>query len=238
MKIDTNWNEVTLKQYEDLLNYLSEASTEDEVARGIEICSILSDNPDKTREEILSLPINKIPEHLNKIQFITEPYSPKAPELEYTINGQKFTVQYNVKSMTAAQYIDFQNLYKNVNGNLKYIFLCFLIPKGKKYNDGYDVLKLADELYDKIPITVVMDIMFFFAQLLASLTDSILTYFIKKMKKMMKEEKDPVMKVKIGRSIVQLQEIQNLVKNEDESTELIKLVKRLGSIDTQSINSL
>lgn len=38
-----------------------------------------------------------------------------------------------------------------------------LIPKGKKYNEGYDVMELADKLYDRIPITIVTDIMVFFA---------------------------------------------------------------------------
>ena len=115
--------------------------------------------------------------------------------------------------MTAAQYIDFQNFYKDYQKNFKYIFLCFLIPKGKKYNEGYDLIELADKLYDKIPITVINDIMVFFCNLLAALTVSTLISSIREMKKMLKKEKDPVKKYQLRKMIVQSRKTVSLVQN-------------------------
>ena len=91
--------------------------------------------------------LDELAAELSKVQFIINKYKAKAPETEYTIAGDKYTVQLNIRQMTAAQYIDFQNFYKDYQKNFKYIFLCFLIPKGKKYNEGYDLIELADKLY-------------------------------------------------------------------------------------------
>lgn len=150
------------------MDYLQSSEGDDDVSRSIEIYSILSDDADKARDYLLNVPVGELSKELAKIKFVENSYQPDVPEMEYSFNGKKYAVQYDVKKMTAAQYIDFQNLQKDAQNNFKYLFMCFLIPKGKKYGEDYDVLALADELYDIIPITVVSDIMFFFVQLLKS----------------------------------------------------------------------
>lgn len=148
------------------MEYLK-TSTDDEISQNIEIYSILSDDPNKARELLLNASISELPKELSKIKFIEQAYQPDVPETEYTFNGKKYTVQFDVKKMTAAQYIDFQDLQKSTN-SFKNLFMCFLVPQGKVYGEDYDVLALADELYDVIPISTVSDIMFFFVQLLRS----------------------------------------------------------------------
>lgn len=187
--------------------------------RSIEIYAILSDNRDEAREELLNMPVDNLGKELSKIQFIVNKYKSKIPETEYTIDGNKYTVQLNLKSMTAAQYIDFQNFYKDYEHNIKYIFLCFLIPKGKKYGEDYDVMELADSLYDKIPVTIVTDIMIFFCRLLKGLTAATLISSIREMKKILKKEKDPVKKYQLRKMIVQARTTLSLVQNEIGSVE-------------------
>lgn len=217
MKVATKWEEITLKQYESLMNFIEENNTGmSDLDRSIEIYALLSDNPDKTRETLLNMPIDKLSSELNKIQFIVKKYEPKIPDTEYTIDGEKYTVQLNLRQMTTAQYIDFQNFYKDYKSNFKYIFMCFLIPKGKKYNEGYDVIELAEKLYNKIPINIVNDIMVFFCRLLKALTESTLIYSIRQMIKVMKKEKDPVKNYKIRKMIVQARQTLRLVQNETE----------------------
>lgn len=150
------------------MEYIESSITDDDISRNIEIYSILSEDPNQAREYLLNVPVSKLSEELVKIKFIEHKYEPQVPETEYSFNGQKFVIQYDVQKMTAAQYIDFQNLQRDSKKNFKYLFMCFLVPKGKKYGEDYDVLALADELYDKVPISVVSDIMFFFVQLLRS----------------------------------------------------------------------
>lgn len=236
MDIAQKWSEVTLKKYDALMDYLQTCSNDDDISRSIEIYSLLSDNPDEAREYLLNVPVSELSKELAKIKFIEYPYQPDVPEMEYSFGDKKYVVQYDVKKMTAAQYIDFQNLQKDMKKNFKNLFMCFLIPKGKKYAEGYDVLALADELYDIIPISVVSDIMFFFVQLLKSWTISILLYSIKKVKRITKKEKNPEIRSKGEELIIQLNKLLDFTKNEDDCVELIKLVMQLNSLDLKSIN--
>lgn len=213
MNIATKWEDVSLKQYEALMEFINSNAKMTDLDRSIEICALLSDDPDKTRDALLSMGLDELATELSKVQFIINKYKAKAPETEYTIAGDKYTVQLNIRQMTAAQYIDFQNFYKDYQKNQKYIFLCFLIPKGKKYNEGYDVMELAEDLYDKIPITIVTDVMVFFCKLLESLTIATLISSMREMKKLMKKEKDPVKKHQLRKRIVQARQTLNLVKN-------------------------
>lgn len=163
MNVATKWEEVSLKKFQALNAFIMSDVKMTDLDRSIEIYALLTDNPDEARDALLNMTVDQLSIELSKIHFIVNKYKSKVPETEYDIDGNKYTVQLNLRNMTAAQYIDFQNFYKDYKKNQKYIFLCFLIPKGKKYNEGYDVMELADELYDKIPITIVTDIMVFFA---------------------------------------------------------------------------
>lgn len=87
-----------------------------------------------------------------------------------------------------------------------------LIPKGKKYNEGYDVMELADELYDKIPITIVTDIMVFL-QIIRELNSSYPNLFNAGDEEIDEKEKDPVKKYQLRKRIVQARQTLNLVKN-------------------------
>ena len=199
------------------MQFIKENVKMTDLDRSIEIYAILSDNKDEARDKLLNMPIDELGKELSKVQFIINKYKSKIPDTEYTIDGNKYTVQLNLKSMTAAQYIDFQNFYKDYEKNFKYIFLCFLIPKGKKYGEDYDVMELADSLYDKIPITIVTDIMIFFCRLLRGLTIATLISSIRELKKMLKKEKDQVKKYRLRKSIVQARTALSLVQNEIES---------------------
>lgn len=219
MNVATKWEEVSLKKYKELMQFIKENVKMTDLDRSIEIYAILSDNRDEARDKLLNMPIDELGKELSKVQFIINKYKSKIPETEYTIDGNKYTVQLNLKSMTAAQYIDFQNFYKDYEKNFKYIFLCFLIPKGKKYGEDYDVMELADSLYDKIPVTIVTDIMIFFCRLLKGLTAATLISSIREMKKILKKEKDPVKKYQLRKMIVQARTTLSLVQNEIGSVE-------------------
>lgn len=219
MNIAQSWEEISLKRYEELMSFINAEEKMSDLDRSIEMCAILSGDRDNAREQLLNMSMEDLIKELNKIHFVVEKYKSKPPKTEYIIDGKEYTVQLNIKGMTAAQYIDFQNFYKDYEKNFKYIFLCFLIPKGKKYNDGYDVMELADELYDKISITIVTDIMVFFCRLLKGLTEATLISSVREMKKLLKKEKDPLKKYQLRKAIVQTRKALSLVRSEIELVE-------------------
>lgn len=211
-----NWEDITLCKYERLIKFLNDSTKLNDLDRTIEIYSILSDDESKSREYLLNLDLNSLNNELLKISFIKTPYKNKVPSTSYVIEGREYTIQLNLNNMNTAQYIDFQNLYKEYEKNFKYIFMCFLLPKGKKYGDGYDVIELAEHLYDKIPITIVTDIMVFFCHQLKALTVATLISSIRETKKILRKEKDPVQKYKWKRSLVQMRKTVALLQNEIE----------------------
>lgn len=193
------WSDITLKSYQDLMFFLNSKEKMTDLDRNLEIYRIL------TGEDISNLELDKLQDKLNELAFLNKTYEARVPDTEYVIDGKKYTVQLNLNKMTAGQYIDFQNLYKDYSKNLKYLVMCFLIPKGKKYAEDYDVMELGDYLYDKIPITIVSDVMFFFAKQLEVLTKITLTSSIKMMKKQIKKEKDPEKKQALQKALDLLQ---------------------------------
>lgn len=194
-----NWSDITLKNYQDLMFFLSTREKMTDLDRNLEVYRIL------TGEDISNLELDRLKDKLDEIAFLNKTYEARVPNTEYVIDGNLYTVQLNLNKMTAGQYIDFQNLYKDYSKNLKYLVMCFLIPKGKKYAEDYDVMELGDYLYDKIPITIVSDVMFFFAKQLEVLIKITLTSSIKMMKKQIKKEKDPEKKQALQKVLDSLQ---------------------------------
>lgn len=66
---------------------------------------------------------------------------------EYTLNGHNYYLHHKIEQMTTAQYIDFTNLTKEADRNIVAILSVFLIPQGRKYNDGgYDIDEVRDDI--------------------------------------------------------------------------------------------
>jgi hypothetical protein len=130
----------------------------------------------------------------------------------YKINGQMYEVHLNVEDMTMSQYIDFQTFIKEKEKYLKNICACFLIPKGKKYGEGYSISEVVEDIGNYFSIVDAHSIFFFFIILFQSLTKATLDCLVRKMKKqqkkMNKEEQE-----KIQQAIDELNKVANLVKN-------------------------
>jgi hypothetical protein len=201
------WDDISVELFDKIKEVLNKKGIED-IDKNISIVSILCE---KDEDEISNLPIAQFSKLVEQTAFLNE-----MPKVEikdkYIINGKKYNVFTSLKKMTTAQYIDFQTLQKNYNKNLKYLLAVFLIPDGKEYGD-YDIDEVADELYRHLSIADAESIMFFFVMSYRALMQGILTYSISKMKKEMRKTKDKILKIKIGRAIIQMNQMKNLVKN-------------------------
>ena len=72
----------------------------------------------------------------------------------------------------------------------------FIIPKGHKYNDGYDMLQVIDDI-KSIPIPIVNSLSFFFSRQFKESMRIFQSYLTKEMKTMNipKEAKENLIKV-------------------------------------------
>ena len=157
-----SWNDITINDYRKITEITSR-EFDSELEKGIAILSVLCGVDE---DDVYSLPINQLKSLLDGITWIYEPYSFdknwKADSL--TINGEKYDIVADINKFTVAQYADFQ-IYWDKRDDIDYmakVLSCFIIPKGKVYNDGYDVVELIDILENNISINVWNSVCFFF----------------------------------------------------------------------------
>ena len=192
-----NWEDINLKTFKELIALYKSNAT------NLELISLLANKP----AEDLSL--EELKDWINEIKFLEEPYKPKEIKSEYNIQNKIYKPVVSLKNIKAGQFIDFQTFIKDPEKNIANIAACFLLEKGKTYGDN-DPLEEA-EFFDKyLKITDYKDIFNFFTVAWKSYTNSIQAYLEKEMKKTLKKEKNPIMRIKILRAMILMKQTEIL----------------------------
>ena len=184
------WYDVTLYQFEKLQDLLK---IEDEEERMFAIAELL------LGEEVTNLPISEFVSATKRLSFLSEEIETKTPPKNLELNGRKYIVDCLLGRISTAQYIDFQNHLKG--NDIAVTLSVFIIPKGHKYNDGYDMLQVIDDI-KSIPIPIVNSLSFFFSRQFKESMRIFQSYLTKEMKTMNipKEVKENLIKV-VGNSV-------------------------------------
>lgn len=185
------WEEITVKQYYEILEILRE-----DVGDALEMNSRLIDCIWKI--DSADIPVIRFSYYLDELQFLNKPYEPKTPKKEYVVKGVKFRPTLDVSKITTAQYVDFQELVKTEDHKLMLNVL--FIQDGKEYGE----VDNSDLLWENLPLTDYSDVMFFFLHLLDSLMMDTLNSSKKILKKMYRKEKDPQKKEELMNQMVQI----------------------------------
>lgn len=185
-----SWNDITISDYKKI-KAITEREFDSELEKGIAVLSVLCGVDE---DEVYSLPISQLKGLLDGIAWMNEPYTFdknwKADTI--TINGEKYDIVADINKFTVAQYADFQ-IYWDKRDDVDYmakLLSVFIIPKGKTYNDGYDVVELIDILENNISINIWNSINFFFLKDLMRLTEASLYYSLWVTMKMIWKEKN------------------------------------------------
>lgn len=192
-----NWEDINLKTFKELIALYKSNAT------NLELISLLAGKP----AEDLSL--EELKDWINEIKFLEEPYKPKEIKSEYNIQNKIYKPVVSLKNIKAGQFIDFQTFIKDPEKNIANIAACFLLEKGKTYGDN-DPLEEA-EFFDKyLKITDYKDIFNFFTIAWKSYTKAIQASLEKEMKKTLKKEKNPIMRIKILRAMILMKQTEIL----------------------------
>lgn len=192
-----NWEDINLKTFKELIALYKSNAT------NLELISLLANKP----AEDLSL--EELKDWINEIKFLEEPYKPKEIKSEYNIQNKIYKPVVSLKDIKAGQFIDFQTFIKDPEKNIANIAACFLLEKGKTYGMN-DPLEEA-EFFDKyLKITDYKDIFNFFTIAWRSYTKAIQAYLVKNMKKALKKEKNPTIRMKILRAMILMKQSQIL----------------------------
>ena len=182
--------DLPLAKYLKTLEIFNDASLSD-LDKNIEILAIYADT---TVDSILKLRPDAVEEYFAQMSNSISSYKPsnsKRPK-KIKINDQVYTINYNIGKLNMAQYIDFQQIIvkKNYLENLPALLSIFIIPKGHKYNDDYDIIELRRILENNITLDEALSIIFFSKMKSISLIKLKLLYYRSMLKIMRWTTKD------------------------------------------------
>lgn len=168
-----SWNDISFRQFQEIKTVLDDI--EDETDRSVRIAQIIYG------DDIIQLPIQTFNKLCSGLSFLSTEVPHDITVKEVTVNGRQYYFDGLLGKITTAQYIDFQNYLRN-NDEVK-CFSVFMIPKGHKYNDGYDMLEVFEDIQD-MPIPILYSASFFFNRQFATFIKIFQHYSMKQLKKL------------------------------------------------------
>lgn len=200
-----SWDEVSIEKYEELLKA---SDVEDDLQRTINILAVLTDEKPQDIENINLEELNALTRNtkwVNEFDF-DKSDKPKAFKME----GIEYNVTRRVPDMTVAQYADFQ-AYFGKTTDMEILLSIFVIPKGHKYGEGYDMEDLQRSLRKFMPITTANSIIYFFLKGSLNLLSSTLISLESQLKQARNLTKKKEIQEKIDTAMSQIQTIRGSV---------------------------
>lgn len=153
-----NWNDISIKQYNDIKNlYLdTELSDEDRLILQINILFNV---------DALKLKTNELHKYINDMKFLGSKIPKMKLKKEYQLGNNVYTLKKELKDVTVAQWIDWQNFLKDGSDTDNYANLLsvFFFPKGEtEYGENYDIEQVRQDINNHLSIAEAISISSFF----------------------------------------------------------------------------
>lgn len=172
MKIKDKWSDITIAEYERIVYIIN--CTDDEIERLTGVISVLSGVDE---DEIDDMPIAEIARIGQKLDFLNSfDFNKNATYKSLVIDGE--TLVLSTKNMTVAQYVDFQATWSAETKDLARIISICYVPKGKKYNQDYDIEELIKKIRNNVSIDKANSIGFFLLKKLNGLTNFTVRFLV------------------------------------------------------------
>lgn len=161
------WNEITLKQYLEIQKVSTSQLPDLEKSKQLFVICY--------NKDINHIPITEVGKYLQDLTaLLTTPIPQGKIHKEYTLNGNKYTLNSKIENLSTAQFWDFTEYSKNPTQNMAKMLSCFLIPMGKEYGEADIDQVLAD--LECLSIVDVNTIAFFLLKKFRKLQRTILVY--------------------------------------------------------------
>lgn len=172
MNIIDNYRDLPIGMYLEICE-ISRREDIEELHKQVSILSVLTG---REEEEIYDLPIGDYKDLVSKSEFLSQPYEGEILTAKtYALEGWVLQPVEDYRKITTAQYIDFQTFAKDAEKNIVEILSVMLIPKGKKYNQDYDIIELQNVLRRSLSVADALSLYaFFFVQYIQSTKDSLI----------------------------------------------------------------
>ena len=145
------WKDITYRQFMRIKE-ITENETLNEEEQMLELVLLLFGD----------VPISEMHKYSVEVYKLLEEPFPEGDTTrkELEVHNRKYTVTTDLGKITTSQFIDYSN-YVKAKADLVDILSCFIIPKGHKYDDGYDMDEVKEDIRD-FSISTVQSYCFFF----------------------------------------------------------------------------
>lgn len=150
MDIIDSYNKLTLGKYMEIQEVSRNESLED-IDKQVQILSILTG---VAEEEILHLSIQDYKELVVKSGFLDPEninYHPVAKK--YILGKFELIPCRDFRKIETCQYIDFQTYAPDLDKYLVEFLSVILVPKGHRYNEGYDILEVQKAIREEMSVS-------------------------------------------------------------------------------------
>ena len=218
--IDT-YDRLPLGRYMDIVQ-ISRDESLDDLDRQIAIISVLSG---MGTEDILALDLASFSELSLRTSFLNREAKEGSVAGSYRLGKLELVRVKDFRSLTAGQYIDFQQYCKN-GAEIVDLLSVILIPKGHRYNDGYDTDDVRKAIGDHLTLPEALALQGFFFRSSKELIDSSLSCWEAEIRRMPKAKRETVM--------AELERIRDSVPDGAGSTLSILSAIQRGKTGTRS----
>lgn len=144
---DVKWNDLTIGQYERICSIFKEDIDDEEKMIGV-VTVVYG----ITEDEVMRQPLTKTREMIASVEGLKTSPDHVRTKKRYRLKGKLYNVCLDADKITTAQYIDYQTYSKDLERNIAEVLSVVLIPRGKRYGEGYDVAKLIGDIRESFPL--------------------------------------------------------------------------------------
>lgn len=155
--VPSKWEEVTLKQWQELSRYYSDKDSK------FNIDDVLHIFTDKTKDEIYAMPIQFTEKIMNTLSFLSTEPKIDEPRNYVTINDERYIVNVQ-EQLKTGEYVSVTEMMKQDQFNFA-LFLAILCRKeGEAYDAKYEneILPSRVEMFENEPFINLQPIINFF----------------------------------------------------------------------------
>ena len=173
MDIIDSYNKLTLAQYQEIQAVQKDEHLED-IDKHTRILSVLTGVPE---DELMHLPIPEFTELSAKAQFLSaEGFKAGRMAKNYVIGGMELIPVTDFRKLETCQYLDFQTYAGDLDKYMAELISVLLVPKGHRYNEGYDIIELQGHIRQEMSVADGASIVGFFLTLCERSIEDSLNY--------------------------------------------------------------
>lgn len=198
-----SYKSLPIGDYQEILALCKDDGLE-ELDRQVKILSILTRIGE---DELLDLPIQEFKVMTSRMGFLEKDLPTEVTRLaeSYRIGGFELVPVIDMRKISTAQYIDFQSFHQaGFEEHFVEILSCILIPKGRKYNQDYDIIEVQDAIRRYLNVHDGASIYAFFMFSCRESIKDILTFSLQETKKIKDKAKREKIQEQIRRQMRRL----------------------------------